>query len=69
MILKLNKNIAAFCACESGATAIEYALMSGLLALAVIGSAKTLGDNLNFKFYALGSAVDNAGNLPPAGDS
>ncbi|GJD52475.1 hypothetical protein OPKNFCMD_5241 [Methylobacterium crusticola] len=39
-----------FLADESGATAIEYALLAGLIAVAVIAGAKTLGTNVGTKF-------------------
>lgn len=35
---------------ESGATSIEYALIAGLIALAIIGSLTTLGTRLSAKF-------------------
>jgi len=35
---------------ESGATAIEYALIAGLIALAIVGGATTIGSNLNTSF-------------------
>lgn len=38
--------IAQFAADESGATAIEYALLASLIAVAIIGAATTLGSNI-----------------------
>ena len=39
--------IARFAADESGATAIEYALLAALIAVAIIGAATTLGNNIS----------------------
>ena len=38
--------IASFCADDSGATAIEYALLAALIAVAIISAASTLGKNI-----------------------
>ena len=38
--------IANFAADESGATAIEYALLASLIAVAIIGAATTLGTKI-----------------------
>ena len=38
--------IANFAADESGATAIEYALLASLIAVAIIGAATALGGNI-----------------------
>ena len=35
---------------ESGATAIEYGLIAGLIAVAIIGAVRGVGTNLNTKF-------------------
>ena len=42
-----------FAADDSGATAIEYGLIAGLIAIAIIASAKTLGANLGRRFTAV----------------
>ncbi len=42
--------IARFAADESGATAIEYALLASLIAVAVIGAVTTLGNNIGKTF-------------------
>ncbi len=49
--------IARFSADESGATAIEYALLASLIAVAIITGATTLGGKLNNVFNNL------AGNI------
>lgn len=45
---------------ERGATAIEYGLIAGLLAIALIGGATALGDALNTKFDDGATALDNS---------
>jgi pilus assembly protein Flp/PilA len=36
---------------ESGATAIEYALMAGGISIVIIGTVNTIGSNLSTTFY------------------
>ncbi|MGP8231747.1 MAG: Flp family type IVb pilin [Methylovirgula sp.] len=40
---------------ESGATAIEYGLIAGLIAVVIIGALTTLGSNVKNKFNAVAS--------------
>jgi pilus assembly protein Flp/PilA len=48
------KNLfARFAADQSGATAIEYGLIAGLIAVVIITGATTLGTRLNAKFTAI----------------
>ena len=42
--------IANFAADESGATAIEYALLASLIAVAIIGATSTLGTKIGSTF-------------------
>ncbi|MBX9741261.1 MAG: Flp family type IVb pilin [Beijerinckiaceae bacterium] len=42
-----------FLANESGATAIEYGLIAGLIAVVIIGSVTALGTKINLKFQAI----------------
>ncbi|KMO35492.1 hypothetical protein VQ03_21680 [Methylobacterium tarhaniae] len=56
MITKLKR----FVSDESGATAIEYGLIATLIALAIIGAARTVGSNLSSQFTNI------AANLAPA---
>jgi len=42
---------------ESGATAIEYGLIAALIAVAIIGGARTLGTNIGATFNNVGNAV------------
>ena len=40
---------------DSGATAIEYGLIAGLIAVVIIGALTTMGGNLANKFNAVSS--------------
>ncbi|PZU94304.1 MAG: Flp family type IVb pilin [Chelatococcus sp.] len=42
---------------ESGATAIEYGLIAGLIAVVIIGAATTLGTNLSGLFTRISNAL------------
>ena len=55
------KKISAFLRNEEGATAIEYALMVSLIALAIIAAVTLVGTGLNTKFTAVNTAVTGAG--------
>jgi pilus assembly protein Flp/PilA len=54
--------VARFVNDESGAAAIEYALIAGLIALAIVGGAAALGSAIGTKFTSIGTAVSTAGN-------
>ena len=41
---------------DSGATAIEYGLIAGMIGAALIGSLQTIGANLSAKFMAIANA-------------
>lgn len=43
---------------ESGATAIEYGLIAGLIAVAIIAGASTLGNSLGNMFNDLSNTID-----------
>lgn len=43
---------------ESGATAIEYGLIAGLIAVAIIAGAGTLGNSLDNMFNDLSGTID-----------
>jgi pilus assembly protein Flp/PilA len=50
------KNLAArFIKDQSGATAIEYGLIAGLIAVVIIGAITQLGTNLSAKFNVISS--------------
>lgn len=42
---------------DSGATAIEYGLIAGLIAVVIITAVTTIGTNLLAKFTAVGAAL------------
>jgi pilus assembly protein Flp/PilA len=42
---------------QSGATAIEYGLIAGLIAVVIIGSVTAVGTRLTAKFNAINSAL------------
>jgi pilus assembly protein Flp/PilA len=51
------KSIRVFLADQSGATAIEYALIASLIAVAIIGALSTLGTKLSSTFSEVGSSL------------
>jgi pilus assembly protein Flp/PilA len=54
LMTKFRKN-------ESGATAIEYALIAGLIGVVIIAGATTLGNNVSAKLTSVGTKVTAAG--------
>ncbi len=42
---------------QSGATAIEYGLIAGLIAVVIIGAATSVGTSLTGKFNAVATAL------------
>ena len=46
-----------FAADQSGATAIEYGLIAGLISVVIITALTTIGTKLNSKFTAIGNAL------------
>ena len=49
--------IAQFSADESGATAIEYALLASLIAVAIIGATTTLGNKVGGTFSSVSNQL------------
>jgi pilus assembly protein Flp/PilA len=49
----MSKIFARFVKDESGATAIEYGLIAGLIAVVIISAISTVGTNLKAKFNAV----------------
>jgi pilus assembly protein Flp/PilA len=49
----MKKLFARFAADQSGATAIEYGLIAGLIAVVIISAVSTLGKNISSKFNAI----------------
>lgn len=61
----LKTHLHEFYSDESGAAAIEYGLLLGLLALALIGAITTLGESTNGSFETFNEELQNA--RPDAG--
>jgi pilus assembly protein Flp/PilA len=53
----MSKFATRFLADESGATAIEYGLIAGMIALVIIAALTTLGTRLNTKLAAASSGL------------
>jgi len=53
----MRKFMSRFVKEESGATAIEYGLIAGLIAVVIIGAVTTVGTNLNAVFTKVGGAL------------
>jgi len=53
----MTKILKPFLADDSGATAIEYALMSSLIALALVTALTALGSRLSSEFSEVSSAL------------
>ena len=51
------KSLKSFVANESGATAIEYALIASLIAVFIIGSLSALGTRLSAEFSEVSAAL------------
>lgn len=56
----MKKQILRFLSDETGATAIEYALIASLIAIAIIAGARSLGTNINSKFNAVAVSISAA---------
>ncbi len=54
------KSIEAFCTDESGAPAMEYAFIAGLVSIAAVVSWTAMGDTLNTEYTLLSDAMTNA---------
>ena len=51
------KTLRAFLESESGATAIEYGLIAGLIAVVIITAVTTIGTQLSGKFSAISNSL------------
>jgi len=52
------KTLHSFCLCESGATAIEYALIAGFVSIAILGGIQSLGGGMSSMFNAIMTAIN-----------
>ena len=57
----MKKVFARFANDESGATAIEYGLIAGLIAVAIIGAVQTLGGTLTGIFTQINTTLTGGG--------
>ncbi len=48
---------------ESGANAIDYSLLAGLVAIVIIGAATAIGDSLNHLFSTIVAALSATGKV------
>ena len=46
-----------YLACESGATAIEYALIAAIVSIVIVGALRVIGTSLNTKFQAVATQL------------
>ena len=53
----MAKSVRLFLADQSGATAIEYALIASLIAVFIIGSLQVLGTHLSSEFTEVSNAL------------
>jgi pilus assembly protein Flp/PilA len=58
--LKLYCKAKTFAADKEGATAIEYAVIAGLIAVVIMVGAKALGKDLSDLFTSIGTALPTA---------
>lgn len=53
----MKRHLSNFLKNQSGATAIEYGLIAGLIAVVIITAVTTLGTNVSAVFTTVGSAL------------
>ncbi|MCX8252893.1 Flp/Fap pilin component [Beijerinckiaceae bacterium RH AL1] len=53
----MKKLFSRFAADQSGATAIEYGLIAGLIAVVIVSAVTIVGTRLNTKFIAIGNVL------------
>ena len=66
MQLWLQHRIAEFTSKEDGAAAVEYGLLVGLIAIAIIAAVFVLGDELKQMFEFVGAELSDIPAAPPA---
>jgi pilus assembly protein Flp/PilA len=53
----MKKILTQFAKDSSGATALEYGIMAGLISAVIIGAVTTVGQNINTVFTNIGAAL------------
>ncbi|TKA92754.1 Flp family type IVb pilin [Halopseudomonas bauzanensis] len=56
-LIMLMESVRSFVKREDGASAIEYALIAGLIAVAIIGGATLIGTNIEAMFQSIGTKL------------
>ncbi|MCW6512840.1 Flp family type IVb pilin [Lichenifustis flavocetrariae] len=54
----MNNLVARFIGNESGATAIEYGLIAGLISVVIIAALTSIGTKLNTKFTSISAGLN-----------
>ena len=62
--MKMNR-LTALLRDEEGATAIEYGLIAGLIAVVIIGAVYTLGDRVSTTFGTITSGLEDPSSITP----
>ncbi|MEZ2745699.1 Flp family type IVb pilin [Halopseudomonas bauzanensis] len=65
-LIMMMETLRSFIKREDGASAIEYALIAGLIGIVIIGGATFLGDEIDGIFREIGEALNDA--APSTGD-
>jgi pilus assembly protein Flp/PilA len=55
--LSMAQIVSRFCKSESGATAIEYALIAGFVSIVIVGAVQVIGTSLNVTFSSVASGI------------
>jgi len=61
----MTKLFSRFLKTESGATAIEYGLIAGLVSVVIIGAITIVGTDLTNIFTSIGNALQRAPTIAP----
>ncbi len=67
-LIMLLESLRAFVKREDGASAIEYALIAGLIGIVIIGGATFLGEEINDIFNRIGEALKGGTEGTGGGD-
>lgn len=59
MYTKFKHQFRSFLMTENGATAIEYAIIAGLLSIVIVATVKGLGTTMNAKYESVNQGLKN----------